>query len=480
MPEIFINGKAIRAERNQTVIEAALANGVDIPYFCWHPKLSIAGNCRICAVQVEGRSWVEIACNMPVSEGLRVLTDSDAVRAYRKSIMQLMTLNHPVDCGICDKAGECTLQDYHYLYNGEPSISRDPKVHSTKFHPLSERIILDNERCILCSRCVRFTREISRSNALGITQRGDTSLVRAAEDRALDADPYSDNIVDICPVGALLSRSFLYQARVWYLKPTPSVCPGCARGCTVQIWHRKAEWKLNALDPCKNVRIERVTPLENGEVNGPWICNKGRDLSRIFERPRALQAMERGQPVDLQTAAEAARRLIEGAKRPVALVSTWGSNEELTALGRALPERFTALVKSDWLAQPGERGDDDLLIRADKNPNRATARALFAQEDDGRQPLAADTDLVLVWGEGFDFARVPAGAKTIFLSAYQQPETARADVFIPLSIQTERSGHYTNFQGVVSAFSPCFPKPASVADAEALFAAIAAKEGAPA
>ena len=192
---------------------------------------------------------MEIACNMPVSEGLRVLTDSEPVRAYRKELMQLVTLNHPVDCGICDKAGECTLQDYHYKYNGSPSVSHDPKVRSTKFHPLSERIVLDNERCILCSRCVRFTREISKSNALGITQRGDTSLVRAAEDHPLDDDPYSDNVIDICPVGALLSRPFLYKARVWYLEPTPSVCPGCARGCTIQIWHRKPEWKLNALDP---------------------------------------------------------------------------------------------------------------------------------------------------------------------------------------------------------------------------------------
>ena len=180
MPRIFITGEAVDVEANQSLLQAALANGYYIPYFCWHPKLSVAGNCRICCVQVEGRSWVEIACNMPVSDGLRVLTDSDAVKAYRKSIMQLMTLNHPVDCGICDKAGECTLQDYHYRYNGAPSLSRDPKVHATKFHALSERIVLDNERCILCSRCVRFTREISKSNALGITQRGDSSLVRAA------------------------------------------------------------------------------------------------------------------------------------------------------------------------------------------------------------------------------------------------------------------------------------------------------------
>jgi NADH-quinone oxidoreductase subunit G len=473
MPRIFIDGQPIEAASDQTVIQAALANGIDIPYFCWHPALSVAGNCRLCVVQVEGRSWVEIACNMPVSEGLKVHTDTDTVKEYRKAMLQMVTLNHPVDCGICDKAGECTLQDYHYKHNGSPSVSRDPKVRATKFHPLSDRIVLDNERCILCSRCVRFTREISKSNALGIIQRGDASLVRAAEDHPLDADPYSDNIIDICPVGALLGRSFMYRSRVWYLEPTPSVCPGCARGCTVQIWHRKQEWKLNALDPKRNTCIERVTPLENPAVNGPWICNKGRDLALIFERPRAEQAMRRGKPVDLALAIEAARELLGSAKRPVALVSSWGSNEELDAFNRSLGLRVTAYVKQDWTPQPGERLDDDLLIRADKNPNTTAARVLFPLDEDASAPLDAAADLVLVWGEGFDFARVPANACTVVLSAYAHPGNAQADVFIPLSIQTERRGHYTNFQGVVSAFEPCFPKKASAADAEVLFAALA-------
>jgi NADH-quinone oxidoreductase subunit G len=469
MPEIFINGQSIQAEPGQTVLEAALAHGAEIPYFCYHPKLSVAGNCRVCVVQVEGRSWVEIACNMPATEGLRVLTDSELVCEHRKAILELTLLNHPVDCGICDKAGECKLQDYHYRHNGAPSQSRDAKVRATKFHPLSERIVLDNERCILCSRCVRFTREISKSNALGIVQRGDMSLVRAAEDHPLDADDYSDNVIDICPVGALLSRPHLYRSRVWYLKPTPSVCPGCARGCTVQIWHRKHEWKLNALDAKQNVCIERVTPLENPVVNGPWICNKGRDLAKIFERPRADQALQNGKPIDLSEAIDAARRLIEKSKHRVAVVSSWGSNEELQSFQNMLGGRFTTFFKRDHLPVPGETVQDALLIRADKNPNTAAAQALFSLLPDDPALFDDATDLVLIWGEGFDFARVPPRARTVLLNAYRHPEHAQADVFIPVSVQTERRGHYTNFQGVVSAFEPCFPKKASVADAEALF-----------
>ena len=480
MPRIFIDGRPIEADARQTVIEAARANGVEIPHFCWHPELSVAGNCRICVVQVEGRSWVEIACNMPVTEGLRVLTDSDLVRDYRKQMLQLVTLNHPVDCGICDKAGECRLQDYHYTYNGAPSQSRDVKVKATKFHPLRARILLDNERCILCSRCVRFTHEVSKTKSLGIVQRGDSSLVRGSEDGAFAKDDYSDNIIDLCPVGALLSRDFLYRSRVWYLEPTPSVCPGCARGCTVEIWHRKAEWKLNALDPSHNARIERVTPLPNPAVNGPWICNKGRDLAKLFERPRALQAMICGRPVDVADAIEAARALIDQAQRPAALVSSWASNEELHAFRVHMADRFAAYVKADHRPAPGEVLQDDLLLRADKNPNTAGARELFPALDASRAALD-EADLWLVWGEGFDLADAspPAGG-TIVLGSFEHPDNARVDVFIPLSVQTERAGHYTNFQGTVSAFSPCFPRPAGVVDAEALFATLAQHVAVPA
>ncbi len=470
MPEIFINGQAVEAAAEQTVLEVALANGHFIPTFCWHPQLSTAGNCRMCLVEVEGRG-LDIACNMPVSAGMKVLTDSEDVKAHRKAILQFITLNHPVDCGICDKAGECLLQDHHYAFNGEPSLSRDAKVRSTKYYNLSNRILLDNERCILCLRCTRFTHEISKSMALGVERRGDVSNIRPVEDRPLSEDPYSDNIVDLCPVGALQSRQFLHKARVWYLKATPSVCPGCERGCTIQVWHRKPEWFVKSLDQRQNTSIARITPLENPAVNGPWICNKGRDLSRIFERTRAEEPMLKGRPVTVAAALDEARRLIGAARRPVALVSNWGSNEELETFKGCLGEVFHCHVKRDWQPEEGERVEDDLLIRADKNPNSAKARELFHEVGD--PVIDEGADLVLVWGEGFDFARVPRQAKVIFLNSYLQPENGHADVFLPVSIQTERRGHYTNFQGVVSAFEPCFDKKPGVSHAEELFKALA-------
>ena len=473
MPLIYIDGEPFQARTEQTVLQVAQEHGVFIPRLCWHPQLSIAGNCRICVVQVEGRSWVEISCNMPVSEGLRVLTDTELVREHRKATMQFLTLNHPVDCGVCDKAGECTLQDYHVAFNGEASVSTEPKVVATKFYALSERITLDNERCILCTRCVRFTREVSKSNALGVQNRGDHSLIRPAGGQPLDQDPYSDNIVDICPVGALLPRQSLYKARVWYLKTTPSVCPGCERGCSVDIWHRKPEWFVRSLDERQNRAIDRVTPRDNPAVNGPWVCNKARDLAQIFERPRATAAMKKGHGVTLDAALAAARKLIEAARHPVALVSSWGSNEELQAMQRALGARFTAFVKHDHLPQPGETVEDDLLIRADKNPNGFTARALFGNAEPA---FAPGTDLVLVWGEGLNFSQLPRGVPVIFLNAYLAPENGHADVFIPVSVQTERTGHYTNFAGTTSAFEACFAKPDGVVDAEQVFAALAVAE----
>lgn len=476
--EFFIDGQPVTAKPGQTVIQAAKDHGFEIPHYCWHPQLSVPGNCRICLVEVEsdkGDSWFDISCNMPVTAGMRVLLGSDLVKRLRKDMMQFLTLNHPVDCAICSKAGECLLQDYHYEHNGAASLSRDPKTHATKFFPLSDRIMLDNERCILCTRCVRFTQEISKSHALGMVNRADHSLIRPAEDANFNEDVYSDNVIDICPVGALLSRKDLDNSRVWFTEPTRSVCPGCSRGCNIDIWHRKKAWMLKAVTPGVNTRIERVTPHDYPDVNGPWICNKARDLAQILERPRALQAMKSGQVVQYSDAVAAAAELVSSATSVVALVSSWGSNEELAAFRHYLDgldvPRVSAWVKADHEALPGETVEDEVLIKADKNPNRRGALALFdALPAEGLAVATSGAQVIIVWGEGAPSSAIAAdGAQIIRLGSWQDDDNAKADVFLPVTIQTERAGHYTNFEGKVSSFSKCFEPASSIADAEALF-----------
>ena len=340
-----------------------------MPYFCWHPQLSVVGNCRMCLVEVEGRG-LDIACNMPVSQGMKVFTNSEEVQGAPQGDPAVHHAQPPgrlrhLRQGRRVHAAGLPLR----RTTAQRSLSLDEKVRSTKFYNLSNRILLDNERCILCLRCTRFTHEVSKSMALGVERRGDVSNIRPVEDRPLSEDPYSDNIVDICPVGALLSRQFLHKSRVWYLQPTPSVCPGCARGCTVQIWHRKPEWKLKSLDQRQNSSIARVTPLENPAVNGPWICNKGRDLARIFERARADEPMLKGRPVAgaerTGRGAPTDRRSPPPGRAGVELGFERGTRDvQATSSAKC----STASSSSDWQPQPGERIEDDLLIRARQEP----------------------------------------------------------------------------------------------------------------
>lgn len=461
--KLTIDQREIEALDGENVLQAAKRHGIDIPHFCYHDKLSVAGNCRMCLVKVNGLPKLMPACNLPVAPKMNIETQCDEVTKARKQVMQFILLNHPVDCGICDKAGECTLQDNEFRYGSPESRSVEPKLHQRKLVELSPRISLDNERCILCSRCVRFTREISGSNALGIVDRGCKSFVERVSSQPFD-DPYSDNVIGLCPTGALLSADFLYKSRVWFLEPVRSVCTGCARGCSIDAWRR-----VKAREPkapgMPRPQVYRISAHDNPEINGPWLCNKGFDLHKSMARERPLQPTLAGQPASVAAALAQAKRLLAEARKPALLVSAQASNEELDAAHAALGARVTAYVRQDVAPAEGEVLEDALLIRADKNPNSFGAQARFGRV---AYDAAAGHDLVIVWGEFSAFDSL-GDVRVIHLSTYGPPAGAAIDVALPISTTFERSGSFSNFEGKTNTFAAVLDKPPEVQHAADVF-----------
>jgi NADH-quinone oxidoreductase subunit G len=470
--ELTIDDRTIEANRGETVLQAAMRHGIEIPHFCYHPRLSIAGSCRICLVKVEGVQKLLPACNLSVAPNMKVSTLVPEVARARRQVMTFLMLNHPVDCGICDKAGECRLQDYEFAYGPPRSRSTEAKHHKRKLYDLSPRIQLDNERCILCSRCVRFTREISKSNMLGIVERGAHAFVERLDPESAD-DPYSDNVIGLCPTGALLSRDFLYRSRVWFLEPVRSVCTGCARGCSIDLWRRKREWRLRSLGEERNNMLYRVTAHENPEINGPWLCNKGFDQHKLMSRERTLTPMLRGAPATIERALTEARDLIAQSRSPAALVSALASNEELDVFKGTLAARFRVYAREDCVPQAGEVVEDDFLIKADKNPNSYGVRERFGW----KTLTAADAqahDLFLLWGDWGDYDGF-GSARVIHLTSFARERDRHADVHIPLSTTFERSGTFCNFEGKRNRFEKVLDQPPLVEHAAEVFARLEAE-----
>ncbi|HVI96714.1 MAG TPA: 2Fe-2S iron-sulfur cluster-binding protein, partial [Anaeromyxobacter sp.] len=259
-----IDGREVVAKPGTTVIEAAKSLGIEIPYYCYHKRLSIAANCRMCLVEMSNAPGGKLmpACQMPMAEGITVKTETPRVKDQQRATLEFLLLNHPVDCAICDQAGECKLQDYYMKYDHEPSRLDVPKVQKGKRVPLGPMVTLDQERCILCTRCVRFMREVAKNPQLGVAERGNESFITTFPGQPLD-DPYAGNVVDICPVGALTSTDFRFRGRVWFMSSARSICTGCSRGC-------------NTFLDYLNDTTYRYRPRENDAVNQEWMCDQGR------------------------------------------------------------------------------------------------------------------------------------------------------------------------------------------------------------
>jgi NADH-quinone oxidoreductase subunit G len=261
---VTIDGKATQVPKGTNIIEAAKTIGVEIPHYCYHPHLSIAGNCRMCQVSVKGMPKMTIACNTGATEGMDVSTHhtSKDVADAQAATLEFILINHPLDCTVCDQAGHCKLQDYHFEYNARPSRFVEEKVHKIKALPLGPTVMLDGERCIMCTRCVRFCDEITKTSELGMLNRGDQSVIAVSPGKELN-NPLSGSVVDLCPVGALTHRQWRFNTRIWFTKQTESICPGCSTGCNVKVAERDGN-------------IVNVKARRNDAVNKEWLCDEGR------------------------------------------------------------------------------------------------------------------------------------------------------------------------------------------------------------
>jgi NADH-quinone oxidoreductase subunit G len=467
MPTLTIDGRPVEVEPGTNLIEAARRLGIEIPHYCYHPALSIAGQCRLCMVDIEKHPRPQVACNTTATEGMVVRTDSERIRETRRAVMEFHLINHPLDCPVCDQSGECWLQIYYMQHGLYAPRMTDEKVHKPKAVPLGPHVILDAERCILCSRCVRFCDEITGTGELGIFNRGDHAEIGLFPGTEL-TNPYSGNVVDICPVGALTDRDFRFKVRVWYLETQRSICPGCARGCNIEI-------HVNRRRPHHDEgrRVARLKPRFNAEVNRWWICDEGRYGYRFIDDERRLTAPgSRMEGAEIELGWTETVRLVAGALAAVppdqvgVIASPQLSNEDLYMLRELV--RALGVEAVDYRVPPRQPGyEDAFLIRADKNPNSRGAELIGLGVSDSRRILEAARQgrIRCLWvfhhdllASGWPSAEVEAALGRVPTLIFQGPlanaTSARAHLWLPSAVYAERDGTFTNVDGRVQRFRP--------------------------
>lgn len=458
MPKLSIDGREVSVADGTTVIQAAEKLGIFVPRYCYHPGLSIAGNCRICLVEVEKLPKLQIACNTPVAEGMVVHTKSDKAESGRRAVLEFLLANHPLDCPVCDQSGECDLQNFYLNFGLYKPRFREQKVKKHKAVPIGPHVMLDQERCILCSRCVRFTDEITKTGELGIFNRGDHAELGIYPGHEVN-NRYSANVVDICPVGALTERDFRFKARVWYLSSAPTVCNGCSQGCNIDLHYVLDRPHLN-----DGNRVARVKPRYNPDVNQWWLCDDGRYGLGWIDRARLREV--RGPSPAWEDALSAIAAAIPRAKVGV-IASAQLTNEELFLIREIFRG---AQVTTSVPEQPGYC--DNFLIKADKNPNTFGATLLGMAGPDApgaeqivRAALVGDIDFLWVIGhdlvELFGEEKIRRLSQTVRLFVFsgtnENATVPLAHWVLPTAAYVEKDGTFVNCHGRVQRIGRAFP-----------------------
>jgi NADH-quinone oxidoreductase subunit G len=452
---LTVDGQSVTVAKGTNVLEAAKTVGVDISAFCYHPGLSIAACCRQCLVNIEKAPKLQPSCQTIAADGMVVHTTDPQSTLARKQMLEFTLVNHPIDCPICDKAGECTLQKLYFDHDNADSRVDTPKVRKAKVVDLGPHIVLDQERCILCTRCIRVCDEVAHSHQLEMHHRGDHEVLGTAPGAVLD-NPYSINTVDVCPVGALTAKDFRFTMRAWELDMTESVCNGCATGCNVEIHH-------------KNERAWRLVPRLNPDVNKYWMCDEGRFTYHDLREQRLAAALVGGLPAGWDRALKTAAGIIAGVPgRQVGVVlSAICSNEDNYTLARLAQSLNAGAVYATGRPPAPDRADK-ILRDADVNANRAGVEAIAGGlgialgdlDALGAALAAGELKVLIVLGDVLPIDRAKlAQAAIVALSAHDREHVSGAKVALPIAAWAETPGTITNRQKRVQKMNAAFPPP---------------------
>ena len=467
MPLIKIDNTEFEVSKAKTVLEVALENNIEIPHYCYHPALEIAGSCRMCLVEIEGMPKLQVSCNTFIGEAppdrkidgkydMVVHTQNELVAKERKNILEFLLLNHPLDCPVCDQAGECDLQDYSFKFgNAHSRFDEDKRVRENVY--LGSQVAINHNRCILCSRCTRFTREISGTNELYVEQRGYSSKIAILEDNPLD-NLLAGNITDICPVGALLSTDYIHKNRIWNLKRQPSACQDCSVGCNIDIFSKKDS-------------IIRVTPRENHNVNGYFMCDIGRYGFHKYENmDRISSPLHKSNGIFGKVSWDSAiNKIVDKFKinglKTAAIASPFHTNETNYMLGRFFDGLIGALPIMDEKEITYASG---FRISGDRSPNRRGMNDLCPQivkdfpSEIKKQNIKGIYILDNGTGAELDdvWKKILKTMEFVVIQSYAMTPLAKyADIILPGLAPLEREGTITNDSGHVQWIRPSLPTP---------------------
>ncbi len=462
MTKIILNGQEVEVDPKQPLIAACQQHGAKVPHYCYHAGLTQVGSCRMCQVEVkegERPARVVASCRTPVSEGMVVNTESDGAHGARRECLEFLLKNHPLDCPICDKAGECKLQDYAYSEGQAEGTSVEPRQTAEKRKDLGDVILLDQERCILCSRCVRFFEEIEGKAQLCIAGRGAHSYVDTFGSQPLTGN-YQGNVADLCPVGALTLKSFRFQARVWNLRKRASTCGECSRGCAISV------------EVLRKGEVKRIRPRFDEQVNKWWMCDTGRfAFEGTSLEGRLAGAQSRGyaglEPCEVDSALALVRDAYATHTKHVFIVSPWLTTEE----GQAVSALAKSLGASAHMVSPAANDlKDDLLHTGDPCPNRRGLKELGieAKTPDECLALCAEAESATLVGErvtaltGREALAELNPELRLFILDTESLDVPAARVNIGLPNWVERTGHWVNLDGHQGPISAARSAPAGV------------------